>query len=117
MIEEREVHMPMTGTERNKRCKLRKQGLIPPITRMTGTERNRKSTYGLSPEMFNTLLRQQEFKCAVCKKSIDTSCHVDHNHVTGKVRGLLCPKCNQTIGWIEQSNLQAILAYLDATNG
>lgn len=56
--------------------------------------------YNLSSEEFNSLLDTQNKLCAICfgiNKS-GRSLSVDHNHTTGKVRGLLCHKCNVGIG-------------------
>jgi len=53
-------------------------------------------TYGLTIEQFDWVVMQQHSKCAVCKTALGSgrSCHVDHDHVTGKVRGVLCINCN-----------------------
>lgn len=58
-----------------------------------------KKNYGLSVEDFDELLQKQGGVCAICNrvhKSSRRLC-VDHNHKTGKVRGLLCNNCNQII--------------------
>jgi hypothetical protein len=57
--------------------------------------------YGLSEEEYNNLLIKQEFRCAVCgvhQKDLPQSLSVDHNHTTGRVRGLLCSDCNFMLG-------------------
>lgn len=56
-----------------------------------------KSQYNLSEEQHRALLQAQGEKCAICDKK-KKRLYVDHCHVTGKVRGLLCPKCNITLG-------------------
>jgi hypothetical protein len=43
------------------------------------------------------LLKKQKDKCKICKQIMQSPC-VDHNHKTGKVRGLLCIKCNAALG-------------------
>jgi len=53
----------------------------------------------MSLEEYNTLLQRQGGVCAICKdppgkKNLD----VDHDHSTGKIRGLLCTRCNLTLG-------------------
>lgn len=67
--------------------------------------------YGLTLEEYNTLLSSQNNGCAVCGKP-ETAKHqggkvrdlaVDHCHTTGKVRGLLCTKCNTALGLLEDS--------------
>jgi len=56
--------------------------------------------------LYNLLWERQQGKCAVCKKDLikhgkDT--HVDHNHKTMQVRGLLCPRHNLGIGLLDDS--------------
>lgn len=58
---------------------------------------NRKSQFGLTREKYFEVLSSQNNACAICKKASDKM-RVDHNHETGKFRGLLCHKCNSGIG-------------------
>ena len=55
--------------------------------------------YGLTTEQYNDMLNHQKGLCAICKsKEVGKGfkyLHIDHNHETGKVRGLLCSKCNR----------------------
>jgi hypothetical protein len=77
-------------------------------------ERNYLKRYGLTPEGYRELLEGQGGRCAVCGTDKpgnglgDRHFDVDHNHDTGKVRGLLCRKCNVTAGVLE-SNRERIL--------
>ena len=66
-----------------------------------------KANFGLSEAGYVALLDAQNGVCAIChhgETKWDTRCGrvrylaVDHDHVTGKVRGLLCAKCNTTLG-------------------
>lgn len=57
---------------------------------------------GFTPELFNSMLKKQNYKCALCFKDINQSSHADHNHLTGKARGVLCHFCNTTLGKIEK---------------
>lgn len=79
---------------------------------------NRKSVlkikYGISIDDYNELLSKQNNVCAICKKEemiIDPRSQtkrqlaVDHCHVTGKVRGLLCSRCNIAIGYFNDNVL------------
>lgn len=54
-------------------------------------------TYGITVERFNELVSLQNSQCAICGIS-PKLLNVDHCHSTGKVRGLLCTKCNHAIG-------------------
>lgn len=62
--------------------------------------------YGLNSETYSEILKKQNYVCAICLKQ-ETTLHsngqikllsIDHDHITGKVRGLLCQKCNFAIG-------------------
>ena len=48
------------------------------------------------------MLNAQNNKCLICHTEFKTmkSTYIDHNHITGKVRGLLCVKCNSGIGYL-----------------
>jgi hypothetical protein len=61
-----------------------------------------KRKYGLTSEHYDKLFNNQEGKCAICGIHQDNngrSLSVDHDHCTGKVRGLLCYKCNTILGY------------------
>lgn len=73
-----------------------------------------KSRYGLSWEEYQELLRQSGGRCAICAGPLADP-RVDHDHLTGQVRGVLCPTCNAALGFVERPGwLQAALAYLAA---
>jgi len=83
-----------------------------------------KSKYGIDLEQYNEMLLKQKGLCAICGlPSVDRnqwgmkSLAVDHNHVTGEIRGLLCSKCNRAIGLLLVDkfgvmNLQKAISYL-----
>lgn len=51
--------------------------------------------YGITEEQYEQILEAQAGKCAIClKKPRTRRLAVDHNHKTGKIRGLLCSRCN-----------------------
>lgn len=58
--------------------------------------------FGLTPDDYDEILRKQNGRCAICRSDrFDKRRHalaVDHDHVTNKIRGLLCRRCNQAIG-------------------
>ena len=59
--------------------------------------------YGLSQDGFNALLKKQNQLCCICEQNLlSKNLHVDHCHKTGIVRGLLCSKCNQAIGLLDE---------------
>lgn len=58
-------------------------------------------TYGITPEQYNEMFNNQEGCCAICgrhQNNFKRALHVDHDHITNKVRGLLCVNCNAGIG-------------------
>lgn len=76
-----------------------------PITYKTSiTNSTLKSKYGITLKEYNNLLMEQENKCKVCgEPPIKQRLHVDHNHETGEIRGLLCQACNVSIGKMKES--------------
>ena len=59
-----------------------------------------KRKYGITPEQWQELFEKQGKKCAVCERSYEANSpkwHTDHNHATGKVRGILCDICNRIV--------------------
>ena len=62
---------------------------------------NLKRNYGITPEQYDEILKSQDYKCAICrydKPGGRGRFHVDHDHETGQVRGLLCHSCNTSLG-------------------
>ena len=64
-----------------------------------------KKAYGLSLEDFETLLKKSKGLCTICKRVLvrygpekNSRPCVDHNHKTGKVRGVICYSCNVGLG-------------------
>jgi hypothetical protein len=60
-----------------------------------------KSRYGITPDDYDKMLLRQDGRCAICGKDVcelSKKLYIDHDHVTGKVRGLLCSGCNVVLG-------------------
>lgn len=74
-----------------------------------------------SIEDYDKMFDKQRGKCCLCgrhQSDFDRRLDVDHCHTTGKIRGLLCRRCNTNIGWIEQHNLlNPIGEYLKTPGG
>lgn len=73
--------------------------------------------YNLEPHEFEALVEAQGNRCAICHGEWDGKNkvpHVDHDHETGRVRGLLCESCNLGLGKFKDSAglLRAAAAYL-----
>ena len=87
-----------------------------------------RRVFGISIDDYNEMFYQQEGVCAICKRPEQQPWRkgrspkkltVDHDHATGKVRGLLCQKCNSILGYAEDEPLRLIEAahYLGRANG
>jgi hypothetical protein len=50
------------------------------------------------------MMLAQNGRCAICMETPDKQLHVDHNHYTGLIRGLLCGKCNAGIGLLKDDS-------------
>jgi dCMP deaminase len=76
-----------------------------------------KNVYGISMDDYNKLLKIQGNLCAICKgpQQRDQNFCVDHCHKTGKIRGLLCHKCNKALGLLND-NYQQTVKYLMRNN-
>lgn len=81
-----------------------------------------KTTYGLSADDYHAMLMAQGNKCAICARSFGDDPrsrkdlpHVDHSHSTGRVRALLCVRCNQGIGLLREDAdlLRSAITYLE----
>jgi hypothetical protein len=62
-----------------------------------------RRAYGLSLEDYEQLVASHEGRCAICKHSEVGNLPVDHDHKTGRIRGLLCQRCNRAIGMFKDS--------------
>ena len=76
-----------------------------------------EKTYGLSKEEWMDMFNAQGGCCALCgthQKEFKNSLHTDHCHETGKVRGLLCVKCNTALGRLgdNKESIKKVLEYL-----
>ena len=78
-------------------------------------DRHRLKRYGLTSSAAWDLMYQQGGKCKICLRSLeDRLFHIDHDHITGTLRGILCAACNTAIGMLQESEfvLHRALAYL-----
>jgi len=87
------------------RAYVRKYRATHPFVNDTALNRKRwLKKYGLTAVAFENLLVGQGGVCAICGttkwKGKNNSPCIDHDHVTGKVRGILCNQCNAAIGML-----------------
>jgi hypothetical protein len=83
-----------------------------------------KRTYGITLEHYQQLLEEQDAKCKICdsegfvmnKDRHKVKLVVDHDHLTGKVRGLLCHNCNRALGLFKDNPriIESAVNYLES---
>jgi hypothetical protein len=90
-----------------------------------GKNNHLKKMYGVDLDWYNTQSKKQNHLCAICGQPENAIIHgkkislaVDHCHDTGKVRGLLCRKCNNAIGAFKHDKyiIQQAIKYLEDSN-
>ena len=71
--------------------------------------------YGITQRDYLDMVIGQAGRCLVCGKVPTDDLVVDHNHDTGKVRGLLCQRCNRMLGHVDESAdvLRSAIRYLE----
>ena len=74
--------------------------------------RKLEQKYGLSISEYDDLVDMQGGRCAVCggEPGVEKSLCVDHCHETGKIRGLLCSRCNRCIGQLGDDTVLLVAA-------
>jgi hypothetical protein len=89
-------------------------------------DRCRRNSYGISADEYDMRFAEQGGVCAICRQpetqlggrrgTTRLSLAVDHDHASGRVRGLLCRNCNRGLGYFNDSpdRLRAAAAYLEA---
>lgn len=100
-------------------------GIYMPKTapRMSPQERKRldrirklAERYGLTPEQLAEMQDAAKGICAIC--GTEGELHIDHDHKTNKVRGLLCPRCNKGLGFFRDNTkfLDSAKTYLEKSS-
>lgn len=80
--------------------------------------RHLKNTFGITPCDYQKIFNDQNGKCAICgtfQEDLERRLAIDHDHNSGKIRGLLCNSCNNGLGRFKDSveNLKRATAYLE----
>lgn len=120
------VPHPTSRTGISKKCRAciqKDAGKIEALTRIPNYHKNRtlQRQYGIGHDEYMRMFHLQGGVCAICHKPETrkikgkaTSLCVDHDHTTGKIRALLCSKCNAAIGHLEDdiATATALVEYL-----
>ncbi len=81
-----------------------------------------RKNYNISLEEYYKLLEEQDHKCAICGSVGFKICEhtklnlvVDHDHMTGRIRGMLCHNCNRALGLLKDNTetLKTAISYLE----
>ena len=79
-----------------------------------------KAKYGITIEQYDAILASQGGLCAICgtdkAHGFNDTFHVDHDHLTGRIRGLLCFACNRRLGVFEFPKAPIYYSYLARTS-
>ncbi len=97
------IHKHYRANAEKIRKQARERWLNNPKVREYATDYRFKKSYGISLKDFNLMVEKQNGLCLICKKPPNNNkksdnLYIDHDHKTGKIRGLLCHKCNAGLG-------------------
>ncbi|MCK5607318.1 hypothetical protein KAR91_35875 [Candidatus Pacearchaeota archaeon] len=96
-------------------CKVDKKYRQTEKGKIATLRHNLKHEYGMTVEQYNQMFADQNGVCFLCgKPELDRRLSVDHNHETGKIRSLLCRRCNMCVGIFENDIdlVKQILKYI-----
>lgn len=97
--------------------RLKKRQVYNQINKLRTKNYYLRRYFNITIERYNEMLESQDFKCAICKCSedrFDRGFAVDHNHITGEIRGLLCGPCNTSLGVFQaDSGIEILQRALD----
>ena len=77
-----------------------------------------KKEYNLNIHDIKNLMKKQDNLCPICLEKLPINYVIDHCHKTGKVRGLLCRRCNTSLGLFRDNTkvLNRAIRYLKRNN-
>lgn len=108
---------------KNKERELMKRKIYAQQNKVKISKRNRLNhlkKYGITEDEYNQLYQKQNECCAICGKhqsKLKRKLNIDHDHSTGEIRGLLCPKCNTALPLIENKKwIEKTYEYLSLNN-
>ncbi len=71
-----------------------------------------QSFYAISLSQYRELVALANDHCMACGSG-PALLYIDHDHTTGKVRGLVCPACNSYLGHLDVDRAKEAIAYLE----
>jgi Recombination endonuclease VII len=100
---------PDKEAKRQAKAEGRSKSNSRPYTPELGWGKRLRDKYKISPADYERMAAEQAGRCAICRK-VPERLFVDHDHQTGRVRGLLCRDCNFALGWLRDDADTAIAA-------
>lgn len=82
-------------------------------------DKTRQRNTGWTHDAYEEAFKKQHGRCAICGKKLNSTRYTrfagDHDHKTGKTRGLLCTKCNTALGLVDEdiTTLKNMITYID----
>lgn len=106
---------PEKYREWDRQAKMRKKDKIRPKQQVRSRKAHLIGSYGITTNDYDRMVLEQDGRCGICLRETTDLC-VDHDHETGKVRGLLCRNCNAGLGSFKDNvaNLLTAIQYLNA---
>lgn len=74
------------------------------------SQKRRERVYRLPDGWIQSKLIEQKFTCPICNDPVNEKSHIDHNHATGTLRGILCRRCNIGLGHFRDSEMSLLRA-------
>lgn len=114
-IENKDRHTNTCRSCLSKRARLYRQANYEKVANIM-RDSQRKSKYGITKDQYLEMVVNQNYCCGICGKSpenkvdIYKSLSIDHDHESGKIRGLLCSKCNTAVGLLKDNYFNCIKA-------
>lgn len=109
-----EEHLPLTEFALDRRspdgygtrCKRCRAEVRPYCDPREAKDRFLRWKFGISLADYEALYEQQGGVCDVCSNGTTRHLDIDHDHTTGKVRGLLCSACNTALGLLQEDSVR-----------
>lgn len=99
----------LQGLDDKRRRERERHARLTPEQRLRVAKRQRaaklKRVYGITQQDYDRIFAAQRGTCAICYESLArVRAHLDHDHDTGAVRGILCCSCNRGIGYLRDNH-------------
>ncbi len=117
---------PFNNGYRRKRCRgcrvkaQREWRKKNPIKVKEAQRRHKLKKYGITDVEYQKIIKTQNNRCEVCgnEEKERPKMPIDHNHATGKFRGVICSRCNRVLGAVddEATLLRKLAEYLERHN-